>query len=94
MNSASIRKNRFGFFGDALELALFGIALFFLIPPVISNIDEPSDSMTSRVFAIVAFAISRVVAMGRGKKSIIYAAVELMIFWLFAWALCVRFQAG
>lgn len=94
MNNAVIRKNRSGFLGDAFELSLFGIALFFLIPPVISNVYETPSFMTSRAFAIFAFALSRVVAVTRGKSSVIFATVELLLFGLFAWVLYLRLQAG
>lgn len=94
MSSNITQKKRFGFFGDMLELAFFGAALFFLIPPVTSNIDNPPDFMTSRVFAIFAFALGRGLAVTRGKKSIIYAATELLIFCLFVWILYLRLQAG
>ncbi|HWT20867.1 MAG TPA: hypothetical protein VN280_18345 [Variovorax sp.] len=94
MNNDLFNNSVYKLFFDIFELTLFGAALFFLIPPTLSNADDTSSFMTSKVFAIGAFTLGRVVAAMRRKRSIVYTAAELLIFWIFAWVLYLRFQAG
>jgi hypothetical protein len=76
----------------AVELGLFGVSLFFLIPPVVSNTDELPSLIIPRMLAIIAFALSRVITAVRKVRPIAYCVGEVALFWLFSWALFERLQ--
>ena len=92
IDDTSKRERLFASLLAVVELVLFGIALFFLIPPIPSNVADPSDAAFPRALAIVAFALGRTMAVLRKKRSITYSVAEVAIFWAFSWILLLRLQ--
>ena len=71
------------------ELGLLGIAFFFAVPPV-SSTPEPYDLVPGLIFARVAFAGSRVLALSRKAETWPFAAAKLILFLIFGWVLHLR----
>jgi len=73
-----------------LQLVLFAGALFFLVPPVVSAVDHPPNTVLPRVISVVLFGASRVLAVGNTRRNLFLTAAEVLLFAGFVWVLGLR----